>query len=58
MTVLKNILRIIFLLLAIIYGFANTIKAIRGHNISAGAISLMAIGIVGFIAIQFEWIKF
>lgn len=54
---MKNILRIIFLLLAIVYGFSNTIKAVRGQRIGSIAVWLMAIGIVGFIAIQFDWVN-
>ena len=58
MIILKNILTIIFLLLAIVYGFTNIVKAFRGQRISSIEIWLMAIGIAGFIALHSGLIKF
>ena len=48
------IIKLLCLLLAILYGFSNIAKLIRGQRISSIQVFLMAIGIVGFIAIQFN----
>lgn len=55
---INTILKIIFLLLAIMYGFSNVVKAFKGLEINDVQIMLMAIGIVGFIAFQLEWLAF
>lgn len=51
-------LKIIFLVIAVAYTYSNTVKTFRGQGISSRNIFLMAIGIVGFIAFQFEWLVF
>lgn len=43
----------VFLFLAILYGFSNTVKAFRKLSIGNGQLILMVIGIVGFIYLQF-----
>lgn len=55
---IDNALKMIFLLIAIVYTFSNAIKAKRGHPIKGFNIVLMAIGIVGFIAMLLGWISF
>ena len=47
------ILKCICLLLAIVYGFSNIVKSFRGHSVSDFQMWAMAIGIVGFIYLQF-----
>lgn len=47
-------IKLFCLLLAIVYGFANVGKLIRGQSIHTLQILLMGIGIVGFVAIQFN----
>ena len=47
------ILKCICLLLAIVYGFSNTVKAFRKMNVSEFQMLAMGIGIVGFIYLQF-----
>lgn len=47
------ILKCICLLLAIVYGFSNTVKAFRKMNVSEFQMWAMGIGIVGFIYLQF-----
>lgn len=49
----ENIIKCIFLFLAITYGFSNTVKAFRKMAISEAQMFLMGIGIVGFIYLQF-----
>lgn len=48
------IIKIICLLLAVTYGYGNTIKAFRGQAISGFQTLAMAIGIVGFVVVQFK----
>ena len=55
---INTILKIIFLIIAVIYFYSNTAKVFRGQAISSFQIILMAIGIVGFIAFQFNWLVF
>ena len=42
----------VFLLLAIVYGFSNVVKAFRKLKIYNAQLFLMGIGIVGFIYLQ------
>ena len=53
---IRTIFKIIFLVLAIVYTFSNIVKTIRNQNLEASPIWMMAIGIVGFLAIQLEWV--
>lgn len=48
------IIKLLCLLLAIMYGFNNIGRLIRKQPITTGQIFLMSIGIVGFVAIQFN----
>lgn len=48
------ILKIVFLFLAVMYGYSNTFRAIKGQAVSTIQILLMTIGIVGFIVIKFK----
>ena len=43
----------LFLFLAIMYGFSNTVKAFRKHSIGNSQLFLMTIGIVGFVWLEF-----
>lgn len=52
------ILKCVFLVLAIVYGFSCFGRLFRKQSVSTNAMFLMAIGIVGFIAFQFKWIAF
>jgi hypothetical protein len=54
----NTILKIIFLIVAIAYSYSNTARIIKGQGVSSVQVFLMAIGIVGFIAFQFEWLVF
>lgn len=47
------ILKAIFLLWAIVYGFGNICRAANKQDISAMQMWLMGIGVVGFITLQF-----
>lgn len=55
---INTILKIIFLIIAIKYSYSNTARALKGQSVSSECITIMAIGIVGFIAFQFEWLAF
>lgn len=55
---INTILKIIFLIIAILYSYSNTAKICKGQAVSNAQMLLMAIGIVGFIAFQFEWLVF
>jgi len=55
---INTILKIIFLIIAIMYSYSNTARICKGQGVSGSQIFLMAIGIVGFIAFQFEWLVF
>lgn len=48
------IMKIIFLLYAIVYGFGNIVRAFRGTAIHSLQLVLMSVGIVGFIVIQYK----
>ena len=48
------LLKFICLFLAVGYGYSNTVKAIRGQSISSEIMFLMALGIVGFVFLQFK----
>ena len=48
------LLKLVCLLVGVIYGFSNTVKATRGQGIGFIQIVLMALGIVGFVFIQFK----
>lgn len=52
------ILKIIFLIMAVMYGYSNTAKVFKGQRVTGIQIFLMALGIVGFVSIHFEWIVF
>lgn len=49
-----NILKYVFLIMAIVYGFSNITKVIYKKSITSPQLLFMAIGIVGFISIQFN----
>jgi fatty acid desaturase len=59
---LIGILKCIFLVLGIVYGTSNLVKILFGfrrggsQKITATQFFLMAIGIVGFLALQFNWL--
>lgn len=46
------IAKFICLLLAATYGYSNTLKAIRGFKVTSPQVLLMAIGVSGFIMLQ------
>ena len=48
------ILKFICLVVGIMYGFSNVVKATKGHAIETAQIVLMALGIVGFVFLQFK----
>lgn len=50
MTIL--ILKFICLLLAVLYGYSNTVKAIYGQNVSSAQMLFMGLGVAGFIFLQ------
>ena len=52
------VLKIIFLIIAIMYTYANTARVIRGQHVSSAQLFSMAAGIVGFITFHFEWLVF
>ena len=54
---METILKMICLVIAIVTSFKNIVQACRGFGISAFSIWSMAISIVGFIAIQFDWVN-
>ena len=59
---LIGILKCIFLVLGIVYGMSNLVKILfefrRGYSqkITTTQLFLVAIGIVGFLALQFNWL--
>lgn len=59
---LIGILKCIFLVLGIAYGMSNLVKILFGlirggsQKITTTQFFLMAIGIVGFLALQFNWL--
>lgn len=53
--VMTNVFKIIFLVLAILYGFGNLVRIKYRQAISSAQMFLMTIGIVGFIVLQFGW---
>ena len=55
--VMETILKMIFLVIAIATSFKNIVQSCRGFKISAFSTWSMAISIVGFIAIQFDWVN-
>ena len=55
---INTILKIIFLIIAIAYCYSNTARIFKGQAVCSFQIFLMAIGIVGFISFQFEWLVF
>lgn len=57
MSTLFLILKTIFLLVGIVYTFSNVVKAFRGKYISALTIWVMAIGITGYLLIEF-WLGY
>lgn len=48
------VIKYLCLLLAIIYGFSNVAKIIRKQTIYSPQIVFMALGIVGYILLEFE----
>ena len=46
------LLKFICLLVAIIYGYSNTVKAIRGQSVSQFQMLIMGLGTTGFIFLQ------
>jgi hypothetical protein len=48
------ILKILFLFLAVFYGFSNIGRIHYKQSVESMNIALMAIGIVGFIVLQFN----
>mgnify|MGYP003296720318 CR=1 FL=1 len=55
---INTIFKIIFLIIAVAYSYSNTARICKGYAVSSAQVLLMAIGIVGFIAFQFEWLVF
>ena len=55
---INTIFKIIFLIIAIKYSYSNTARALKGQYVSSGSITIMSIGIVGFLAFQLEWLAF
>ena len=53
--VIVTILKFICLALAITYGFSNVGKLFRGRYVGAFQIWFMAIGIAGFVTLQWLW---
>ena len=58
---LIGILKCVFLTLGIVYTVSNLSKILFGlrgssQKITTGQFFLMAIGIVGFLALQFNWL--
>lgn len=53
MAKMESLIKLFCLYLAITYGYSNTVKVIRGAGISNFQISMMGIGITGFIFLQF-----
>ena len=59
---LIGILKCMFLVLGIVYGMSNLIKILFAlisddlQKITTAQFFLMAIGIVGFLALQFNWL--
>ena len=59
---LIGILKCIFLVLGIVYGMSNLVKIlfvfrrVSSQKITTTQFFLMAIGIVGFLALQFNWL--
>lgn len=59
---LIGILKCIFLVLGIVYGMSNLVKILFvlirsvSQKITTTQFFLMAIGIVGFLALQFNWL--
>lgn len=51
------ILKLALLIVGIAYGFTCFARLVFKQNIHTGQILLMSIGIVGFLAIQFNWIN-
>lgn len=51
-----NILKVIFLFLAVMMTISNIGKLIYKSNIDAGSVIWQSIGIVGFVVIQFNLI--
>lgn len=47
---INKIIFLVFVFLAITYSFSNLCKAVRGQNISAKNIMIMALGLVGMLA--------
>lgn len=48
------IVKFVCLVLAITYGYSNTVKSIRGDGVSNAQMFLMGISIAGFIF--FQWV--
>lgn len=53
---LIGILKCAFLIVGIVYGFGNIGRIIYKKSISDLQLFIMAIGIVGFLALQFNWL--
>ena len=54
MELMLILLKFVCLVVGIVYGFSNIVKAKRGQGIGFIQIVLMALGIVGFVFIQFK----
>ena len=55
---INTILKIIFLIIGIKYSYLNTARALKGQRVSSKCITIMSIGIVGFLAFQLGWLAF
>lgn len=53
---LIGILKCVFLIFGIVYGFGNIGRLKYGKVIGTFQLYAMAIGIVGFLALQFNWL--
>ena len=49
-----TIFKVLFLFMAFLFGLSIVIRAIYKNDISNGSVLYAAIGIVGFLVIQFE----
>ena len=50
---IEIVLKILFLTIAICYSFTCFARLVRGQAVSGAQTWLMAVGIVGFVALQF-----
>ena len=48
-----TVLKAAFLLLGIVYGFSNTVKAFRNQSVGEFQMWAMGLGIVGFVTMHF-----